>query len=79
MALIKEPYINQTLLSCQPHRRFVDAAKAKEVAAAMIQQGADIIAHDADAAGLELLKQQLRPIPELRCYFDQYELALIIW
>jgi len=55
---------------------FYDAAKAKEVAKAMIQQGADIIAHDADAAGLGVIEacveQNTRVIGAIS---DQYDLA----
>lgn len=55
---------------------FVDAAKAKEVAAAMIQQGADIIAHDADAAGLGVIEACVeRNTRVIGAISDQYELA----
>ena len=55
---------------------FVDAAKAKEVAAAMIQQGADIIAHDADAAGLGAIEAAVEADTRvIGAISDQYELA----
>lgn len=55
---------------------FYDAAKAKEVAAAMIQQGADIIAHDADSAGLGVIEACVEGKTRvIGAISDQYELA----
>lgn len=50
-------YVNssiQVLTTCTGS--FDDAVKAKETATAMIQKGADVVTHDADAAGLGVIQ-----------------------
>jgi basic membrane protein A len=55
---------------------FNDAAKAKEVASAMIEEGADIMAHDADAAGLGVVEAAVeKDIPVIGAISDQVDLA----
>jgi len=55
---------------------FSDAAKAKEVTAAMIQKGADIIAHDADSAGLGVIEACVEGKTRvIGAISDQYELG----
>lgn len=55
---------------------FKDAAKAKEVALAMINQQADVLNHDADAAGLGVIDAaKAKGVKVLGAISDQYELA----
>jgi basic membrane protein A and related proteins len=50
-------YINPDVRAVIPFTgNFYDAAQAKEMAITMIREGADIIAHDADAAGLGVIE-----------------------
>lgn len=57
---------------------FSDGAAAKQMAEAMIQEGADIITHDANAAGLgvlEAVNEAKEGVLAVGCIDDQYDLA----
>lgn len=55
---------------------FYDAVRAKESAVAMINAGVDIIAHDADAAGLGVIEAAREMnVPVIGAIIDQYEAA----
>lgn len=55
---------------------FDDAAKAKETAVAMIKQGADIVTHDADQAGLGVIEAaKANKVPAIGAVGDQASLA----
>ncbi len=70
-------YVNPDVQAVIPFTgNFYDAAAAKEMAISMIESGADVIAHDADAAGLGVIEAGREyNVPTLGAIGDQQHLA----
>jgi len=75
--LLGVKYVNPEAKAVIPYTgNFYDAAQAKEMAIAMINEGADIITHDADKAGLGVIEAGKEyGIPTIGAIGDQHSLS----